>query len=435
MARRRSYEPLNVYLNSRLVGQLRREPSGAIEFQYGGEWLSWQHTLPISLSLPLRENAYSGAPVSAVFENLLPDNDTIRNRIAARARAAGTDAYNLLSAIGHDCVGALQFLSADIDPGPAGVVDGVRVSNKEIADILANLATNPLGVSEDENFRISIAGAQEKTALLYWQNRWYKPRGTTATTHILKPSIGRLPNGIDLTHSVENEYLCLKLLESFGLPAAQASMEQFGERRVLIVERFDRLWAQDGRLLRLPQEDCCQALSVPPTLKYESDGGPGVEQILRLLRDGDNPSEDQRTLMKTMVVFWLLGATDGHAKNFSIFLSPGGRYRMTPLYDVISAQPSVSASEIRPNQFRLAMTVGNTRHYRINTIAARHFVETAQRAGIGKRIMVSIFDELRETAMNAVRNTVAQLPKNFPEEITRAIQLGINKRLQAIPAN
>src|SRR6202041_3070602 len=225
------------------------------------------------------------------------------------------------------------------------------------------------------------------------------------------------------------------LLESFGLPAAQASMEQLGERRVLIVERFARLWAQDGRLLRLPQEDCCQALSVPPTLKYESDGGPGVEQILRLLRDGDNPSEDQRTLMKTMVVFWLLGATDGHAKNFSIFLSPGGRYRMTPLYDVISAQPSVSASEIRPNQFRLAMTVGNTRHYRINTIAARHFVENAQRAGIGKRIMVSIFDELRETAMNAVRNTVAQLPKNFPEEITREIQLGINKRLQAILAN
>lgn len=435
MARRRSYEPLNVYLNSRLVGQLCREPSGAIEFQYNAEWLSWPHTLPVSLSLPLREDAYIGAPVSAVFENLLPDNDTIRNRIAARARAEGTDAYSLLSAIGHDCVGALQFLRADIDPGPAGVVDGVPVSDKEIADILANLATTPLGISEDEDFRISIAGVQEKTALLYWQKRWYKPRSTAATTHILKPSIGRLPNGIDLTHSVENEYLCLKLLESFCLPAAKAEMGQFGERRVLIVERFDRLWTEDGRLLRLPQEDCCQALSVPPTLKYESDGGPGIERILKLLRDGDNPVEDQRNLMKTMVVFWLLGATDGHAKNFSIFLSPGGRYRMTPLYDVISAQPSVNTDEIRPNQFRLAMAVGNTRHYRINTIAPRHFIETAQRAGIGEPIVASIFEELRETAMNAVRNTVAQLPKNFPEEITSAIQLGINRRLRTIPTN
>jgi serine/threonine-protein kinase HipA len=429
MARRRRYDPLNVYLNSRLVGQLRRQPSGAIEFQYEAGWLNWPHMLPVSLSLPLREEAYTGAPVSAVFENLLPDNDAIRNRIAARVRAEGIDAYSLLSAIGHDCVGALQFLRPDMDPGPAGAVNGTSVSNREIAEILANLATNPLGVSEDESFRISIAGAQEKTALLYWQGRWHTPHGTTATTHILKPSIGRLPNGIDLTHSVENEFLCLKLLESFDLPVAKARMAQFGQRPVLIVERFDRLWTGDERLLRIPQEDSCQALTVPPTLKYESDGGPGIESILRLLRDGDHPAEDQRTFMKTMIFFWLLGATDGHAKNFNVFLSPGGRYRMTPLYDVISAQPSVDAGEIRQNQFRLAMAVGDNRHYRINTIAPRHFVQTAQRAGVGEKIVASIFEELRDTAINVVRNSIARLPKDFPEEIATAIQLGINRRL------
>jgi serine/threonine-protein kinase HipA len=432
MARRRRYDPLNVYLNGRLVGQLRREPSGAIEFQYDAGWLIWPHTLPVSLSLPLREEAYTGAPVAAVFENLLPDNDAVRNRIAARVRTAGIDVYSMLSAIGHDCVGALQFLCPDIDPGLAGAINGTPVSNRDIAEILANLGTTPLGVSEDESFRISIAGAQEKTALLYWQGRWHKPHGTTATTHILKPSIGRLPNGIDLTHSVENEYLCLKLLESFELPAAKARMDQFGERPVLIVERFDRLWTADERLLRIPQEDSCQALSVPPTLKYESDGGPGIESILRLLRDCDNPAEDQRKFMKTMIFFWLLGATDGHAKNFSVFLSPGGRYRMTPLYDVISAQPSVDSGEIRQNQFRLAMAVGDNRHYRLNTIAPRHFVQTAQRAGVGEQIVTSIFEELRDTAINAVKNTVAQLPKNFPEEVATAIQLGINRRLLAI---
>jgi serine/threonine-protein kinase HipA len=432
MARHRRYEPLSVYLNSRLVGQLRREPSGAIEFQYDDTWLAWPHTLPVSLSLPLREDAYTGAPVSAVFENLLPDNDTIRNRIAARARAAGTDAYSMLSAIGHDCVGALQFLGPEVNPGQAGTVDGTPINNQEIADLLANLATTPLGVSEDESFRISIAGAQEKTALLYWNNRWYKPQGTTATTHILKPSIGRLPNGIDLTHSVENEYLCLKLLESFGLPAAKARMATFGERSVLIVERFDRLWTEDARLLRIPQEDCCQALSVPPTLKYESEGGPGIESIMRLLRDGDNPGEDQHAFIKAVITFWLLGATDGHAKNFSVFLSPGGRYRMTPLYDVVSAQPSVAAREIRRNQFRLAMAVGDNRHYRIDMIAPRHFLQTAQSAGMGANIVVSIFEELRDTVIDAVTSTVAKLPRNFPEEVAATIQLGINKRLQAV---
>ena len=118
------------------------------------------------------------------------------------------------------------------------------VSGREIGIILDNLATAPLGITEDESFRISIAGAQEKTALLRWNRRWCKPRGTTATTHIFKPSIGKRPNGVDLTSSVENEYLCLKILNALGLPAANAEMQTFGDRRVLIVERFDRLWTE-----------------------------------------------------------------------------------------------------------------------------------------------------------------------------------------------
>lgn len=432
MARQPRYVPLNVYLNCRLVGQLRRDPAGAIAFQYDAGWLAWMHTLPVSLSLPLREVAYTGTPVLAVFENLLPDDGELRRRIAARTRAEGTDAYSLLNAIGRDCVGAFQFLPPDIDPGPAGAINGAPISKAGISTLLANLATSPLGIGEDEDFRISVAGAQEKTALLHWNRRWYKPHGTTATTHIFKPSIGRLPNGLDLTHSVENEYLCLKLLTAIGLPAAKAEMATYGERRVLIVERFDRLWTQDGRLLRLPQEDCCQALSVVPTRKYQSDGGPGIEAILHLLRGSDTPAEDQRTFLKAVIAFLLLGATDGHAKNFSVFLHPGGRYHMTPLYDVISAQPSVDAKQIRHNQFRLAMAVGDNRHYIMKTIAGRHFIQTANRAGIGKEVVVSIFDELRGTAEAAIDREVANLPRGYPEAIAESIIAGMKRRLRAI---
>ena len=432
MARKPRYVPLNVYLNSRLVGQLRRDPAGAIGFQYDAEWLAWPHTLPVSLSLPLREVAYTGTPVLAVFDNLLPDDGELRRRIAARTQAEGTDPYSLLNAIGRDCVGALQFLPPDIDPGQAGAINGAPISKGEISTMLANLATSPLGIGEDGEFRISVAGAQEKTALLYWNRHWYKPHGTTATTHILKPSIGRLPNGLDLNHSVENEYLCLKLLAAIGLSAAKAQMATYGERRVLIVERFDRLWTQDGRLLRLPQEDCCQALSVVPSHKYQSDGGPGIEAILHLLRGSDTPAEDQRTFLKAAIAFWLLGATDGHVKNFSVFLLPGGCYHMTPLYDVISAQPSVDANQIRHNQFRLAMAVGDNRHYIMKTIAARHFIQTANRAGIGKEIVVSIFDELRETAEGAIDREAAKLPKGYPMEVAESIISGMKRRLRAI---
>ena len=355
---RARYEPLNVFLNSRLVGQLRREKSGAISFRYGPSWLDWEFVMPVSLSLPLREEPYSGAPVDAVFENLLPDNGDLRRRIATRTRAEGIDAYSLLGAIGHDCVGALQFLPPDTDPGPAGAVEGEPMSDGEIASIIENLATAPLGITEDESFRISIAGAQEKTALLFLDGRWCKPRGATATTHIFKPSIGKLPNGMDLTHSVENEYFCLKTIAALGIEAAKPEIATFGKKRVLIVERFDRRWTADGRLLRLPQEDCCQALSVSPTRKYQADGGPGIVQILQLLRGSDDPLADQRAFLTANIVFWLMGATDGHAKNFSVFLRPGGRFQLTPLYDTISAQPSVDSKQMLWKHFRLAMSFG-----------------------------------------------------------------------------
>jgi serine/threonine-protein kinase HipA len=432
MPRRARYEPLNVFLNSRLVGQLRRETSGAIIFQYERSWLEWQPALPVSLSLPLREQPYVGAPVLAVFENLLPDNDSLRRQIAARARAEGIDAYSLLGAIGRDCVGALQFLPPEVQPTPAGTIDAVPVSGREIGIILDNLATAPLGITEDESFRISIAGAQEKTALLRWNGRWCKPRGTTATTHIFKPSIGKLPNGVDLTSSVENEYLCLKLLNALGLAAAKAEMHTFGDRRVLIVERFDRLWTEDRRLLRLPQEDSCQALSVPPNLKYESDGGPGITDILKLLRGSDEPLSDQRSFLKANLVFWLMGATDGHAKNFSIFLSPGGRFRMTPFYDVVSAQPSVDSKQILWRQFRLAMAFGTKPHYQIRQIAPRHFFQTADQAGIGQQMIESVIQDLLDGAASAAESVVASLPRDFPDEVASSIEAGIKGRLRLL---
>lgn len=253
MARRRSFAPLTVFLNSRLVGTLNRASSGAIAFQYAQSWLDWDKCFPISLSLPLREDRYIGAPVINVFDNLLPDSETIRRRVAERVGAGGIDAYSLLATIGRDCVGALQFLPDGVDPGRAGAVDGMPVTDDDIAAILTNLATAPLGIAGDEGFRISIAGAQEKTALLRVDGAWLKPRATTATTHILKPQIGQLPNGIDLSNSVENEYFCLKLLAAFGVPTAKAEIADFGDRRCLAIERFDRRWTRDGRLLRLPQ--------------------------------------------------------------------------------------------------------------------------------------------------------------------------------------
>lgn len=429
MPRPRKSGRLHVFLNSRLVGQLNHESSGAIDFRYDQAWLAWEYTMPVSLSLPLREDRYIGAPVSAVFDNLLPDNAGIRKKVAERVGADGIDAFSLLSALGRDCVGALQFLPDDQEPGPAGVIEGHPISDPEIADMLVNLARSPLGLERDDDFRISIAGAQEKTALLRAKGHWQKPIGTTPTTHIFKPQIGQLPNGIDLSNSVENEYFCLTLTKALGLPSANVEMATFGKKRVLIVERFDRLFTDDKRLLRVPQEDCCQALSVPWATKYENDGGPGVQQILRLLAGSDEANADRRHFLKTTIVFWLLGATDGHAKNFSIFLSPGGGYRMTPLYDIVSAQPSFDAKQIRHNQMKLAMAVGNSRHYIIDRISARHFVESAEKAGLGREIAFEVIDDVLAHGSSALELVLSKLPSGFPASIAQSIAKGFQSRL------
>jgi len=436
MPRKHQHAPLRILLNNRLVGYLLKEPGGAIEFRYEKSWLDWDRAIPVSLSLPLREDAYRGAPVIAVFENLLPDSDKLRRRIAQKVSADGIDAYSLLSQIGRDCVGALQFIPDDEghDNGnhDTSRIEGVIVNNEEIETLLKNLVQAPLGLNRDQDFRISVAGAQEKTALLWYDGKWLKPQGTTPTTHIFKTKIGTLPNGIDLSNSVENEFLCLKLMAAFGLAVNAAEIKTFGSIKALVVERFDRKWTEDGRLLRLPQEDCCQALSIPPSRKYQNENGPGMVDILNLLKGSDTPEDDQKRFIKAQILFWLIGATDGHAKNFSIFLGPGGRFNMTPLYDVLTAQPSLDAHQIIQKQMKLAMSVGDSRHYTLRYIQGRHYEQTAKRAGLPTVLARTVLEEVAVGAETALASLEAQLPPDFPVQLYASVCNGLRSRLAQI---
>ena len=256
--------------------------------------------------------------------------------------------------------------------------------------------------------------------------------GTTPTTHIIKPQIGRLPNGMDLSDSVENEYLCLKLMEAFGLRVANVEMAQFGDKKTLVVERFDRRWTSDGRLIRLPQEDCCQALSVVPTQKYQNEGGPGISDIMDLLLGSDDPNKDRYDFFKANVLFWLLGATDGHGKNFSVSVLPGGRFRMTPLYDVLTVQPTVDARQIQRKYFKLAMNFGNSKHYKVVNIVGRHIVETGVQSGLSRAVVQGLFEELQETSHAIVEATFNQLPEGFPEELLASIDAALKARLHLL---
>lgn len=423
---------LAVSMNGERVGLWLQPASGSQEFIYDESWQASAGARPISLSLPLRPSREPyRAGVESFFENLLPDNRQIRDRIQRRFRTDSTAAFDLLQEIGRDCVGALQFLPDDIAPPDPRKITGERLTSAGVALTLADALGTSFGQENaaDDSFRISIAGAQEKTALLWHDGAWHRPTGATPTTHIFKLPIGISPQGLDLSTSVENEWLCARIVQAFGLPVAPCEMATFGEYKTLIVERFDRRLSAEGAWwLRLPQEDLCQATATPPGLKYENDGGPGIRRIMELLLGSERAAEDRREFMRTQIVFWLLAAIDGHAKNFSVFLLPGGAYRLTPRYDILSAHPMMGhgRGKLAPQKITMAMAVeGKNRHCRWEGIRARHWIETGKRCGLSD--VAGILAELAAQAPAVIDHVTALLPPGFPAAIADAVFAGLRQ--------
>ncbi len=423
MGRKRLRAELFAYMNGEKVGTLVRNANGRLEFIYDKFWLESSSGRPLSLSMPLTEQAYSGDRVENYFDNLLPDSQSIRARIQRRFGAPSHRGFDLLWHIGRDCVGALQLLQEDssID---IKKIKAEPLSNAAISESLKNYRTTPLGMREDKDFRISIAGAQEKTALLKLSDKWHLPLGSTPTSHIFKLPIGHIEHsGIDLSDSVENEWLCYAILKAFGLPVANAEILSFEDTKVLVVERFDRRWAADKTwLIRLPQEDMCQALNIPPALKYESDGGPGLAQIMELLLGATDSMADRRLFMTANLVFWLLAAIDGHAKNFSVFLLPGGGFKLTPLYDVISAFPLVAKKQLEQRRLKMAMALtGKNRHYDWNAILYRHWLSTAKACHFPANGIDEIITEVLGHLDQVIDQVGEQLPATFPDAVVSPI--------------
>ena len=333
----------------RAAGTWSLPARGPQEFSYDEAWLRSIQFRPLSLSLPacIGATTFRGGAAESWFDNLLP--------------AASTSAFDLLAPIGRDCAGAVQLLPPEQEPSGIDRIEARPLNDQEIGQRLRTVTAAPapgsLGADADD-LRLSVAGAQEKTAFLWHNGQWCLPLDSTPTTHLFKLPMGIIGEGqIDFSTSVENEWLCGRILHAFGLPVAPSEIASFDGQRCLIVERFDRkLVASGSHWLRLPTEDCCQATATPATKKYENNGGPGMVAIAELLAQSSEPS-DLATFFKAQVLFWMLRAIDGHAKNFSLFLNPGGRFQLTPLYDVVSAWPVIGHRSGQWPQQKLRMAM------------------------------------------------------------------------------
>lgn len=451
---------LGVWMNGRRVGEWRHVRGSRDEFRYDPDWLDDPQSRALSLSLPMTASATITSPVVRYyFDNLLPDDPRIRERLQRRFATRSTDTFDLLEALGRDCVGAVQLLPIGETPTGWDRITADRLTSRDVETILAAVptATHPVlgGMEDEEDFRISIAGGQEKTALLRIGSTWHRPRAATPTSHILKLPLGTVGGlKLDLSHSVDNEWLCATLLAELGLVVAPSEIGRFGEQRVLVVERFDRRWQRVGHsnpkssrftpppnawLARLPQEDFCQAAGVSREQKYESSGGPGIAQILRTLSRAENPIADRRRFALTQLAFWMLAAIDGHAKNFSIFHHRGGTYGLTPLYDVLSAWPVIGhgANKLALNKVKLAMALrGSGRpHYKLAEIHPRYFEALAN--SLGDPEAWPAMQQLAAFVPDAIERAQAKLPADFAPSVWSNVTAGLVRQatafLKAVP--
>ncbi|HEU4779686.1 MAG TPA: type II toxin-antitoxin system HipA family toxin [Steroidobacteraceae bacterium] len=429
----RGAKALAVWANGVRIGLWRLPSRGAMEFEYDETWLQANESRPLSLSLPLTLHrvAHKGPAVEAYFDNLLPDSEPIRRRLQDRFHTASGSAFDLLAAIGRDCVGAVQLLPPDAPPTDLRKIEATALSESAIARKLVGVTApnNPAG--DDSEFRISIAGAQEKTAFLKHHGRWCLPHGSTPTTHIFKLPLGLVGNRqADMRTSVENEWLCARIVAAFGIPVARCEIGEFGATKALIVERFDRTLHSSGKYwLRIMQEDFCQATGTPWHRKYQSDGGPGLTELARILRSSAQSQTDLTTVFRAQILFWMLAATDGHAKNFSIRILQGGAFQLTPLYDVLSAWPVIGkkANEIPLEKVRLAMALpGQRPHYLLKSIQRRHFEALAKRMGIEAEAE-KLIDEMMTSTPTAIQQVQQGLPKGFPQGLLDRVLGGLER--------
>ena len=429
---------LDVWANGIKVGRWTIPSAGPMAFTYDVAWVASNEARPLSLSLPitLDQLTVTGERVASYFDNLLPDSEPIRRRIQSRFSLSGREPFDLLAAIGRDCVGAVQLLPSGEPPQDVFAIKAEALSDSRIEQLLRGVSRPANSLDDPDDLRISLAGAQEKTALTLHRRRWCLPHGSTPTTHIFKLPLGLVGNReLDLSTSVENEWLCSRILAAFGLPVAECQMAQFGDAKALIVTRFDRkLHASRKFWLRLPQEDFCQATGTPSGAKYEADGGPGVFQIAKILQASDQRDADLATLLHAQLLFWMLAATDGHAKNFSLRLLAGGHFELTPLYDVISAWPIVGSkqNQIHEKKLKLAMAVyGKSKHYRVAEISRPHFNSTAHRCGLGTD-MEAIIAATIENTPSVIDRVESELPPRFPVRIFETITNGLRRSARGL---
>lgn len=414
-------EELIALLGDREIGRVRREAKGRLTFTYARAWPEADEAYPLSLSMPLAAAVHGPDVVEPFLWGLLPDNEAVLDRWARKFQVSARSPFALIANVGEDCAGAVQFVRPErLDEVRSGAAD--KVEWLDVTDIAARLRT----LREDhaawrlprDTGQFSLAGAQPKTALLFDNGRWGIPSGRLPTTHILKPPTGHFDG------HAENEHVCLALARALGIPAAASRIARFGDEIAIVVERYDRVRIGND-IVRVHQEDICQALAVLPVRKYQNEGGPSVAAIVELLRTHSSErADDVETFIDAIGFNWLIAGTDAHAKNYSLLLSSGPRVRLAPLYDVASILPY---DEFDTQKLKLSMKVGG--EYRLHDVGLRQWRKLAQEVRIDEGRLIDRLAAMAKQVPDAVADVRAATQRDgLDQPVIKRLQAGLSER-------
>lgn len=463
-------DSLTVMLWGQVIGTVRRGQGGRLTFTYDAPWRTSSGASPLSLSMPLAAAEHAHDRIDAFLWNLLPDSQRVLDAWGRRFHVSSRNAFSLIAEVGEDCAGAVQLVRPErvdalLEAGPPSIE---WLDEAGVAERLAALRRDHSAwLPSRDTGQFSLAGAQPKTAFAFDDGRWGVPQGRTPTTHILKPPTSEFEG------MVENEHLCLTLAREVGLPAASSEVMRFGDEVAIVIERFDRArtallaaaaaaeaaaaaaavsedsdatgaahaaaraakaaaraaslgaLAKEQPVLRLHQEDLCQALGLPPTSKYQNEGGPSPERVVDLLRThSTRAEEDVATFVDALAFNWLVAGTDGHAKNFSLLHGRAGRVRLAPLYDIASALPY---AELDPYRIKLAMKVGGK--YRIRDIGPAEWTKLARGLRLDEEATVERIASLATTLLETVEHVFEEATRRgLDDAIVHQLEGAIVKR-------
>jgi serine/threonine-protein kinase HipA len=406
---------LSVHLNDQLAGSLWLDAQRRFIFQYEAAWLADSNAVPLSLALPLRPEPYVDDASRPFFTNLLPEAQ-LRKAIARKLGLSETNDYGLLEAIGGECAGAVSLLPQGQQPDGHGHYQSLN--EDELHILIEQLPQNPMLAGEGD-MRLSLAGVQNKLPVYFDGQHISLPHGGKASSHILKPAIPEYQN------SIFNEAYCMQLAKAVGLTVPEVILINNQGQWLYLVSRYDREMGKEGNLLRLHQEDFCQALGILPETKYEKEGGPGLAACFKLIREQSiQPVVDLRQLLNWVVFNYLIGNADAHGKNVSLLLTHQGP-RLAPFYDLMSTAIYPGLSD------KPAMKIGG--EDRPQWIIARSWQTLAQESGVGFKLVKQTLEKFSR----ALEQHAPILAKEFKHselasEVTTAIQTVIHQRSEKV---